>query len=195
MANETILVVEDTELLRRMYVDRLGAEGYTVLEAGDGQQALDTIATNDVDLVLLDLIMPRMSGLEALERMKADPKTASIPVLILSNMGQGDDVRRGMSLGAVDYLIKNSAKPTEVSAMIRETLDKRSTGETQTHSYALLIDDRGGDVDKFIFDAGFPHRLWCPRCEVRLVMRVVPKDGEHGHYDAVVECPSCGRTP
>ncbi|MDP2233861.1 MAG: response regulator, partial [Actinomycetota bacterium] len=87
MSKLTILVVEDTELLRRIYSDKLTQDGYDVLAAGDGFEALNLLRSNKVDLVLLDLIMPRMSGIEALEAIKADPRTREIPVIILSNLG------------------------------------------------------------------------------------------------------------
>jgi CheY-like chemotaxis protein len=123
MPAETILVVEDTELLRRIYVDRLKQEGYDVLTAADGAECLKVVRANHVDLVLLDLVMPRMGGLEALETLKGDPRTRAIPVLILSNLGEETDLKRGLKMGAEDYLVKNSSKPAEVSSKIRATLD------------------------------------------------------------------------
>lgn len=189
----TILVVEDTELLRRIYCDKLGQEGYDVVQAADGAEALQALHGDNVDLVLLDLIMPRMSGLEALEAMKADPRTADIPVLILSNLGQEQDVERGLALGAVDYLIKNEAKPADVAEKIRLTLDFMSGRHAQTVSYRLGIRDHAGDADRFVADTELPRRFWCPACEVELVVEMVPKSDSAGWYDAHVICPSCGR--
>ncbi len=115
----TILVVEDTELLRRIYTDKLTQEGYDVIQAANGLEAIAALHEPNIDLVLLDLIMPQMSGLEALEHIKADPRTRDIPVLILSNLGQEQDIERGIALGAIDYLIKNEAKPADVAEKIR----------------------------------------------------------------------------
>lgn len=193
VAGESILVVEDTELLRRIYTDKLSQEGYTVYQAADGLEALNQARSQHLDLVLLDLIMPRMSGLEALEALKKDPRTKDIPVIVLSNLGQDADVQRGLSLGAVDYLIKNSAKPADVSAKIRATLD--SVGETPTCAscYRLAISAHEADADKFIEDNKLAHQMWCPACQVALDLELVPRPERPGWYDAHVVCPSCGR--
>lgn len=193
MAGETVLIVEDTELLRKIYQDKLQQEGYEVLTAGDGLESLNVIRSHTVDLVLLDLVMPRMSGLEALETMKADPRTKDIPVVILSNLGQDDDIERGLNLGAVDYLIKNSAKPADVSAKIRLTLDYMAGRQAQAASYKLAIRDREADAERFVEDAKLMRRLWCPACEVEIQLELVPKPDKPGWYDAHLICPSCGR--
>lgn len=199
MARETILIVEDTELLRRIYTDKLSQEGYAVLQAADGLEALNTLRNESVDLVLLDLVMPRMSGLEALESMKSDPRTKDIPVIILSNLGQESDMERGMSMGAADYLIKNSAKPADVSAKIRRTLDRLSRMqatqpvEAPKAAFRLHIKDHEADADAFVAHANLPRRMWCPACEVELALDLVEKADRPGWYDAHLLCPSCGR--
>ncbi|MHB9003774.1 MAG: response regulator, partial [Coriobacteriia bacterium] len=170
--SQTILVVEDTELLRRIYCDKLASEGYTVLSAGDGLEALNILRANTVDLVLLDLIMPKMSGLEALEQIKADPRTKDIPVIILSNLGQESDMERGLAMGAVDYLIKNEAKPIDVAERIQATLGLMAGRMKETKSYKLAIKDRVLDAERFIADAGLPRRLWCPNCEVEIALEL-----------------------
>ena len=193
MAGESILVVEDTELLRRIYTDKLSQEGYRVLQAGDGLECLNVLRTESVDLVLLDLVMPRMSGLEALESIKRDPRTKDLPVLILSNLGQESDMERGLSMGAADYLIKNSAKPADVSAKIRQTLDRAvKAGPTQA-TFRLTIKDREADADAFVEHAKLTRRLWCPACETQLTLEMLAKPERPGWFDAHLICPSCGR--
>ncbi len=193
MSSHTVLVVEDTELLRRIYADKLTQEGYTVHVAGDGLEALNILRTNTVDLVLLDLIMPTMSGLEALDAMKADPRTKNIPVIILSNLGQETDVERGLALGAVDYLIKNEAKPADVAEKIRLTLEFMAGRQLNEDSYRLFIRDHEGDADRFVGDNKLPRRFWCPACEVEAMLELVPKRDQAGWYDAHLVCPSCGK--
>jgi CheY-like chemotaxis protein len=192
MAN-SILVVEDTELLRKIYTDKLAQEGYEVISAGDGLEALSILRTQTVDLILLDLIMPKMSGLEALEAIKADPRLRDIPVLILSNLGQEGDVERGISLGAADYLIKNEAKPADVAEKIALTLEHMAGRQGQQGSYNVHIRDREGDVDALIEAAGLPRRFWCPACEVELHLELIPKEDRPGWYDAHLECAMCGK--
>lgn len=189
----TVLVVEDTELLRRIYTDKLTQDGYEVFQAGDGLEALNALRTQTVDLILLDLIMPRMSGLEALEAIKADPRTREIPVLILSNLGQESDVERGLEMGAVDYLIKNEAKPADVSDKIAMLLKHMGGRMGAGNSYKLAIKDRAGDADRLIQDAGLPRRFWCPACEVEMQVELLPKPDKSGWYDAHLICPMCSK--
>lgn len=193
MAGETILVVEDTELLRRIYTDKLTQEGYQVRSAADGLECLAELRANKVDLVLLDLIMPRMSGLEALEAIKSDPRTKDVPVIILSNLGQDADIQRGLEMGASDYLIKNAAKPADVSAKIRATLELASNRMIEENGYHLVIRDREAEADRFVTEQNMPRRFWCPACEVELQIELIPRKDRPGWYDAHFVCPSCPR--
>ncbi|MDO9108876.1 MAG: response regulator [Coriobacteriia bacterium] len=191
MSKLTILVVEDTELLRRIYSDKLAQDGYDVLAAGDGFEALNLLRSNKVDLVLLDLIMPRMSGIEALEAIKADPRTREIPVIILSNLGQESDVERGLNLGAVDYLVKNEARPADVADKIRLTLEHMAGRKGEHTGYRLVIREREGDIDRFVVEANLKQRLWCPACQVELALELLAKPDRPGWYDAHLICPMC----
>jgi CheY-like chemotaxis protein len=193
VAGESVLVVEDTELLRRIYTDKLSQEGYKVFQAADGLEALNIVRTQPLDLILLDLVMPRMSGLEALEALKRDPRTREIPVVILSNLGQDADIQRGLDLGAVDYLIKNSAKPADVSAKISATLASRSEAPAEVSSFKVFIIDREGDADALVEHARLTKRLWCPTCEVGLSLELLPRPDRPGWYEAHLMCTSCGR--
>ncbi len=193
MAQETILLVEDTELIRRIYQDKLAEEGYHVLAAGDGLQALNALRSEHVDLVLLDLIMPRMSGLEALEAMKSDPRLQDIPVIVLSNLGQESDVQRGVELGATDYLVKNSAKPADVVEKIRLTLDYLGGRTNEVQPYRLYLRDREGDADRHVDECDLVRRFWCPACEKELVLELLPDEEKAGWFEAHLICPDCGR--
>jgi len=101
-----ILLVEDDRIRRRAVQTTLRRHGFNVVSAGDGEKALRLAKTEVPRLVLLELIIPKVQGFEVLRRLKQDPKTASIPVVILSNLGQQSDIKRAMDLGAVDYLVK-----------------------------------------------------------------------------------------
>jgi CheY-like chemotaxis protein len=193
VAGESVLVVEDTELLRRIYTDKLSQEGYKVFQAADGLECLNIVRTQTLDLILLDLVMPRMSGLEALEALKRDPRTKNIPVIILSNLGQDTDIQRGLDLGAVDYLIKNAAKPADVSAKIESTLASRDEAPVEAVSFQLRVKDHEADADAFVAHAKLTKRFWCPACEVELSLELVPHADKPGWYDAHPLCPSCGR--
>lgn len=200
MAGRVVLVVEDTELLRRMYVDKLMQDGYEVLAAADGLEALSVLKTQEVDLILLDLVMPRMSGLEVLDTVKADPRTANIPVLVLSNLGQESDVQKGIELGAADYLVKNEARPADVSAKISAVFANAACApaeeggaEVETITYRVYLRDHEGDIDSIVDTHSLQRRLWCVACEEELVLELVPQCDRPGWFDAHLECPKCHR--
>ncbi len=117
-----ILVVEDDKFLREMITRKLDKEGYEVFEAVDGEKGEEKIKEEKPDIVLLDLILPGIDGFEVLERVKKDPSTEGIPVIILSNLGQKSEVERGLKLGAVDFLIKAHFTPAEIVSKIKEII-------------------------------------------------------------------------
>ncbi len=114
-----ILIVEDDKFLRELIVKKLSNEGYEVIEAADGEQGLQKIKEEKPDLVLLDLILPGIDGFEVLAQKREDPFAASIPVIVLSNLGQKEDVDKGLNLGATDYLIKAHFTPGEIIEKVR----------------------------------------------------------------------------
>ncbi len=117
-----ILIVEDDRFLRELIVKKLSNEAYDVVEAVDGEQGLQKTKETKPDLILLDLILPGIDGFEVLARKKDDPTIAAIPVIVLSNLGQKEDVEKGLGLGAVDYLIKAHFTPGEIIEKVRNII-------------------------------------------------------------------------
>ncbi len=117
-----ILIVEDDKFLRDLISQKLTKEGYDVDEAVDGEEGVKMIKEVNPDLVLLDLILPGIDGFEVLVKMKENSNISSTPVIILSNLGQKEDVEKGLKLGAVDYLIKAHFTPGEIIDKIRAVL-------------------------------------------------------------------------
>ena len=113
-AKKTILIIEDEEMLSSMYKVKFDNEGYQVLTATDGVSGLDLAAKDKPDLILLDIIMPKLDGFAVLKKLKTDPATKTIPVVLLTNLGQDEDLKRGKELGAAGYLIKANNTPSEV---------------------------------------------------------------------------------
>lgn len=110
-----ILLVEDDSFLSDMYTTKFDESGYDIKAAMDGQQGLDMLnAGLRPDIALLDIVMPKMDGIELLTAMKKDEKLKSIPVVLLTNLGQDVDIQKGMELGALDYLVKAHFTPSEV---------------------------------------------------------------------------------
>ena len=121
-AAKTILLVEDDETLRDMYTLKIEAEGYKLLTAADGEVGLALALSNHPDVILLDIMMPKMDGFAVLTELKKDEALKQTPILMLSNLGQQADVDKGKQLGANDYVVKASMTPTQVVAKIKSYL-------------------------------------------------------------------------
>ncbi len=120
-----ILVVEDDKFLRELITQKLSREGYDVKEAVDGEDGVVKAKEEKPEIILLDLILPGIDGFEVLAKIKEDPELENIPVVILSNLGQRDDVERGLKLGAVDFLIKAHFTPGEIIEKIEKIMKDR----------------------------------------------------------------------
>lgn len=121
MARE-ILIIEDDKFLRELISQKLIKEGYDIDSAIDGEEGIKKIKEKKPELVLLDLILPGIDGFEVLTQMREDSSIPTPPVIILSNLGQKEDVERGLKLGAVDYLIKAHFTPGEIIEKIKAVL-------------------------------------------------------------------------
>lgn len=105
-AARRVLLAEDDRFLRKAAETALKRHGFAVIAAVDGEEALRLARAEAPDLILLDLIMPKMQGFEVLRALKEDPATAAIPVVILSNLGQDSDVKQALEAGAAGYFVK-----------------------------------------------------------------------------------------
>jgi len=121
---QKILMIDEDKFLRKVYRDKFSREGFEFLEATTGVEGLDKIISEKPDLVILDLILPGKTGFDVLIEAKMKTEIKDVPVIILSNLGQDSDVKRGMSLGAVDYLIKSEVSLSQVVGKIKESLFK-----------------------------------------------------------------------
>jgi DNA-binding response OmpR family regulator len=117
-----ILIIEDDKFLRELIVKKLTDENFETDEAVDGEEGIKKINSTNPDLVLLDLILPGIDGFEVLKKTKDNLSSASIPVIILSNLGQREDVEKGLKLGAVDYLVKAHFTPNEIIEKVKNAL-------------------------------------------------------------------------
>jgi len=125
-----VLLVDDDKLTVKLYKGKFEDGGLEIDTAPDGEVALAKLKESKPDLVLLDVMMPKMDGLEMMEHMKSNPATKKIPVMLLTNVGDSEeDVVKGLHLGAVSYLIKSSYTPKEVLQKVKEVLKGYSKGE------------------------------------------------------------------
>lgn len=127
--DKRILLVEDDKMLSDMYITKFKKEGLTVSQAHDGAEGLEKIKQEKPDLVLLDIIMPKLDGFAVLKAIKSDDALKHIHVLLLTNLGQSEDVSKGNELGADDYFIKANHTPAEIVEKVKYMLaemDKQS---------------------------------------------------------------------
>ena len=121
-----VLLAEDDRFLRKAAEAMLRRQGFVVRVAVDGEEALAAVQHECPDLVLLDLIMPKIQGFQVLESLKADPATAHVPVIVLSNLGQDADVARAMAGGAAAYFIKSNTSLANLVEQVRMVLAQRA---------------------------------------------------------------------
>jgi CheY-like chemotaxis protein len=122
-----ILVADDEPHIRKLVTFTLKTKGYEVLEAADGGEALEAARTGAPDLILLDVMMPVMTGYDVLDRLKADPATADIPVIILSAKSQAAEVQEGLARGALEYISKPFT-PKELAQRVADMLESIQEG-------------------------------------------------------------------
>lgn len=122
----TILLVEDSMTIRYAYKNLLENHGFYVVEAEDGEGAWESVIEDEPDLVLLDLILPDISGLEVLERIRSFDNTKDLPVIILTNVKEIPDIQKAISLGANYYGYKGSSSPEKILKTIINILEKDS---------------------------------------------------------------------
>lgn len=117
-----VLIIEDDPLMSRMYQKIFTFEKYDVVMAADGQAGLDLARTEKPTLILLDVMMPKMNGFQVLEKLKSDPETKAIPVVMLTNLAGEQDAETALAKGAVKYIVKSEYEPKQVSDMVKEIL-------------------------------------------------------------------------
>jgi DNA-binding response OmpR family regulator len=116
-----VLVAEDSSTVRRLVAARLKADGYEVVEAADGEEALRFAREGVPDLLVLDKVMPKLDGFEVIRALRDDPRTSQIPIVMLTERTNEEDVLGGLSLGVEDYMPKPFS-PHELSARVKRAL-------------------------------------------------------------------------
>lgn len=123
-ASPTVLFIEDDSLLLKMYKTKFENEGFNVLSAFDGEQGLASAMGENVDLIILDIMMPRLSGLDMLAKYRQDPKGKHVPVIILTNLTREEEMKKAKELGVKEFIVKADYTPSEVVGKIKEYLGK-----------------------------------------------------------------------
>ncbi len=122
-----ILLVEDEDFLRELYKRQFEKAGFTMDAFANGKDGLNAALQNTYDLLLLDIMLPDLNGIEILKQVKQNPKAASIPVVLLTNLGQDSVIKEGFKFGATGYLIKAAYTPDQVVREVTEILNQQKT--------------------------------------------------------------------
>ena len=122
--DKKILFIEDEKSLQEILGQALKQNGFEVKEALNGQDGLDLVEKFGPDLILLDLILPKINGFEVLEKIKSSEKTKNIPVIILTNLENSADIQRALELGAFDYLVKSNYSLNKIINKVKGVLSK-----------------------------------------------------------------------
>ncbi len=177
MNKKKVLVIEDDKSMQGIYKTKLQQEGYEVIQALDGEEGVKKSKTEKPDLIILDLILPKIDGFEVLKKIKANKKTSGISVIILSNLGQKEDLEKGLALGADDYLIKAMHPITDVLLKIRKQLQKGKTKNEKTMPhYCIDIKESILDAPKLASDFNFKGLFNCPTCGKKMFLQLIPKE-------------------
>ena len=122
---KTILFIEDESVLQKTFGDILGKESYDMISALDGEIGLKLAKSKKPDLILLDLVLPKVHGFEVLKELKSDPGTKDIPIIVLTNLETIEDVNKAIELGAKTYLVKTQYNLEEVVEKVKKAIENR----------------------------------------------------------------------
>lgn len=115
-----ILIAEDEDILLNVLKDRFEVEGWKVTVAKNGVEAMEFINKSKFDLVLLDLLMPKKDGFEVLKEVKDNPELKNLPIIVLSNLGGNEDIKKALALGANDYFVKTQHPMSEIVEKVKK---------------------------------------------------------------------------
>lgn len=121
-----ILLVEDDPLILKIFTTRLNADGYQVVTAENGQDGLDRAFSEKPDVIVLDIMMPKVDGFGVLEKLRNSEPTRQIPILVYSNLWQEEEVARAKQMGATEFIVKANISPTEMVNKIKQYLNHNS---------------------------------------------------------------------
>jgi DNA-binding response OmpR family regulator len=122
MKTKKVLLVEDDPFLVDIYTTKLNEFGYSVITAFDGEEAIKKAEEEMPDLLLLDIVLPNVDGWEIIQKIKQNEKLKGLGIVILSNLGQKEEIEKGLKLGAMKYLVKAHHTPSEVATEVKKIL-------------------------------------------------------------------------
>jgi len=168
-SDRPLILAVDDERSNLALLERLLQSRYRIITAPNGFQALDLLAENAVDLVLLDIMMPQMTGLQTLEKIRANPQTTKTPVILISALSDSEDISRGLELGANDYL----AKPIDIDVALARVKTQVTLKQHQDERESLIAELQAAQELKDRFLQIASHDLKGPLMNMRMVMSLL----------------------
>ncbi len=190
-----VLIVEDDASFRRVYHDMLETAGYNVFVADNGETGWELAKAEKPNLIMLDLVLPGLHGLEVLKYIRDDAETKDIPVIITTALGEQDDIRKGIELGANDYLVKGFFTPREILAKIRAVFTQADERKGVT-AYKLSVKEGRADAAQLQTYMGLTKLFTCPQCNEDLLLDLIPdytRTDSHWFLSHFI-CPKCQRS-
>lgn len=132
MKKMRIVLAEDDTILSKVIIEELKGAGYDVTHVKDGEDAVSTVTKKMPDLALFDVLMPKMTGMEALEELKGNPITKDVPVIMLTMLSSDDDIKKALKLGASDYIVKSQHAVGEIVEKVNEFFGVESHPEAHS---------------------------------------------------------------
>lgn len=123
-----VLIVEDDVFMARMYLKIFSHENFEVVMASNGEDGLNKAREIKPDIMLLDIMMPKMNGFQVLETMKKEPELMNIPIIMLSNLAGDQDIEEAKNKGATDYIVKSNYTPHQIIGMVNKVLESPKSG-------------------------------------------------------------------
>jgi DNA-binding response OmpR family regulator len=189
----SILLIDDAADFRRIYRHFLSREGYRIQEAEDGEKAWQLLRTSKPDLILLDLVLPKKSGFDVLRQIRAEPATKDIPVVILSGLGNEENIKRGVELGATYHSVKGVESIRDVLRKISLSLAARPPSVESAPRYRVGLRDGAGDAAQLQQTLRLDPEFRCADCRTETVLELESDAGAaDGHwFKAHFICPNC----
>jgi two-component system alkaline phosphatase synthesis response regulator PhoP len=191
----TILIIEDDASFRRTYQDMFNTAGYTVIIAENGEIGWDLAKSEKPDLIMLDLFLPGLHGFEVLKYIRGDAETKNIPVVITTSMGADQDIRKGLELGATDYMVKGFFTPREILVKLRSVLANARAGKSPD-SYKVSVTEAKADARQLQIYMKLTKLFTCPQCQEDILLDMTPDNAKtDGHwFSAHFVCPKCKKS-
>lgn len=185
---ETILLVDDDRLLLQMYEQRLTTNDYQVITATNGEACLRALEQCSPQAIVLDLVMPGLTGFEVLRRLKENPTWREIPVVVFSSRGAPEDIDTAMGLGAADYIVKTQSTPSDVVSKVEAILGVQPVSDEPRHVRLEIDAHQASDALQLERD------LLCPECGAPMLLDIVMAGASDKEFTGSFVCPN-GCTP